>query len=224
VNGNVGSARSNDFEIGLSKGIFSLNFYKNIKIFITTKLWDGIYPFNSRIYSLKQVHGNRIIEVKKENLREEEGDGLFTFDREIVLEVKTADCFPVFIFNKNLIMLLHVGWRGAKKCIVEKGIEIFKERENIKDAKVFLGPGIKKCCYEIKEDVSKFFEDFVEKRNKKIYLDLEKFIIDKFLNRGFQEKNILYFPYCTSCRNDLFYSYRKGDKERIRSWILNKKY
>jgi len=219
VNGNVESARSNNFRIRLSEGIFYSNFY-NIKISITTKLWDGIYPFNSRIHSLKQVHGERIIEVKKGSLFKKEGDGFFTSDKGVVLEVKTADCFPVFISDKNLIMLLHVGWRGAKKGIVEKGIKIFQERGNIKDARVFLGPGIKKCCYEIKEDVAKFFEEFIEKRDKKIYLDLEKFIIDKFLNAGLKKENIFSFPHCTSCRNDLFYSHRKGDRGRIRAWIL----
>lgn len=202
------------------RGLFIFCF-ENIKIFLTTKLWNKIYPFKFKIYSLKQVHGNEIIEVKKNNrLLKKEGDGLFTSDKEIVLEVKTADCFPVFIFDKNLIMVLHAGWRGARSGIVKKGIEIFKEKSDIENARVFLGPGIKKCCYEIGTDVAEFFLDFIEKRNEKIYLDLEKFIITELLNAGLNREKIFSFPYCTSCRNDLFYSYRKGDKGRIRAWIL----
>lgn len=214
------SVRSNDYSIKFSKGIFFLNFYKNIKIFITTKLWNGNYPFNSKIYSLKQVHGKKIIEVKKENFLKKEGDGLYTFDKGIILEVKTADCFPVFIFDKNLTMLLHVGWRGANKGIVQKGIEVFREKGDFRNAKVLLGPGIKKCCYEVKDDVEKFFKKFTEKRSGKVYLDLEKFIIDRFLDAGLSKKNIFSFPHCTSCRNDIFYSHRKGDRGRIRAWIF----
>ncbi len=205
---------------GFQNGLLGLSSL-NIKIFLTTKRWNKKYPFNFRICSLKQVHGNKIIEFKKEDkFFKKEGDGLFTKEKGIVLEVKTADCFPVFIFNENLIMLLHVGWRGAKKGIVEKGIDIFKKVGNLKNVKIFIGSGIRKCCYEVKEDVAKFFKKSIEERNGKIYLDLEKFIIDNFLNAGLHEKNIFTLPHCTSCRNDIFYSHRKGDKGRIRAWIL----
>jgi len=200
-------------------GIFKIPF-ENIKIFITTKLWNNKYPFSYKIYSLKQIHSNKIIEVKRDMFLKEEGDGLFTFEKNIILEVKIADCFPVFIFDKNLIMVLHVGWRGAKEGIVQKGIEIFKEKGDFKNIKVFLGPGIKKCCYEIKEDVANFFKDFLEKRDERIYLDLEKFIINNFLKEGIKKEKIFIFPYCTSCRNDIFYSNRKKDKGRNRGWII----
>ncbi len=200
-------------------GIFKIPF-ENIEIFITTKLWNNDYPFSYKIYSLKQVHSNKIIEVKRDMFLKEEGDGLFTFEKNIILEVKIADCFPVFIFDKNLIMVLHVGWRGAKKGIVQKGIEIFKEKGDFKNIKVFLGPGIKKCCYEIKEDVANFFKDFLEKRDERIYLDLEKFIINNFLKEGIKKEKIFIFPYCTSCRNDIFYSNRKKDKGRNKGWII----
>ncbi|MEO0241053.1 MAG: polyphenol oxidase family protein [candidate division WOR-3 bacterium] len=200
-------------------GIFKIPF-ENIEIFITTKLWNNDYPFSYKIYSLKQVHSNKIIEVKRDMFLKEEGDGLFTFEKNIILEVKIADCFPVFIFDKNLIMVLHVGWKGAKEGIVQKGIEIFKEKGDFKNIKVFLGPGIKKCCYEIKEDVANFFKDFLEKRDERIYLDLEKFIINNFLKEGIKKEKIFIFPYCTSCRNDIFYSNRKKDKGRNRGWII----
>ncbi|MEO0267480.1 MAG: peptidoglycan editing factor PgeF [candidate division WOR-3 bacterium] len=200
-------------------GIFKIPF-ENIEIFITTKLWNNDYPFSYKIYSLKQVHSNKIIEVKRDMFLKEEGDGLFTFEKNIILEVKIADCFPVFIFDKNLIMVLHVGWRGAKEGIVQKGIEIFKEKGDFKNIKVFLGPGIKKCCYEVKEDVADFFKDFLEKRDERIYLDLEKFIINNFLKEGIKKEKIFIFPYCTSCRNDIFYSNRKKDKGRNKGWII----
>ncbi len=200
-------------------GIFKIPF-ENIKIFITTKLWNNKYPFDYKIYSLKQIHSNKIIEVKRDMFLKEEGDGLFTFEKNIILEVKIADCFPVFILDKNLIMVLHVGWRGAKEGIIEKGIEIFKEKGDFKNIKVFLGPGIKKCCYEVKEDVANFFKDFLEKRDERIYLDLEKFIINNFLKEGIKKEKIFIFPYCTSCRNDIFYSNRKKDKGRNRGWII----
>lgn len=210
----------NELKILLSQdGIFKI-FSGNIKIFITTKYWNGNYPFNLRPFCLKQVHGNKIIEVKNNTLLKKEGDGLLTVNKNIPLEVRVADCFPVFIFNKDLIMLLHVGWRGAKSKLVEKGIKIFKKRTSIKNTYVLIGPGIKKCCYEIKKDVAKFFKGFVEERENKLYLDLEKFIINKFLEEKVEFKKIISFPYCTFCRNDLFYSNRKGDKGRNRAWIL----
>jgi len=208
-------------KVEFKEGIYKI-YFDNVNIFFTTKKWKEFFPFNSKIYSLNQIHSNNIIEIKEnDNILEKEGDGLFTSLKNIVLEVKTADCFPVFIFNEEIIMVLHVGWKGAKEGIVQKGIEIF-EKYDFRNVKVFLGPGIKKCCYEIKEDVAKFFKDFLEERDNKIYFDLEKFIIDKFIEKGFYFKNIISFPFCTSCKNDLFYSNRKGDKERMRSWIIKR--
>ena len=206
-------------DLHFENGIFKISF-ENIRIFITTKLWNNEYPFNYEIYSLKQVHSNKIVEIKRGEIFEEEGDGLFTYENDILLEVKTADCFPVFMFNKNMIMVLHIGWRGIKDGIIENGIKIFKEREGIQNLKIVLGPGIKKCCYEVKEDIIKYFEGFLEKRDEKIYLDLEKLIIHKFLKEKIPLKKIFTFPYCTSCKNDIFYSNRRKDKGRNRGWII----
>ncbi len=200
-------------------GIFKISF-ENIKIFITTKVWNNEYPLNYKIYSLKQIHSDKIIEVKRDSIFEEKGDGLFTYENDIILEVKTADCFPVFMFNENMIMVLHAGWQGVKNGIIEKGIKIFKEREGIKNLKIVLGAGIKKCCYEVKEDMIKYFEGFLEKRDKKIYFDLERFIIEKFLKEEIQLERISTFPYCTFCKNDIFYSNRRKDKKRNKGWII----
>ncbi|MEO0261334.1 MAG: hypothetical protein ABIM49_03225, partial [candidate division WOR-3 bacterium] len=65
-------------------GIFKIPF-ENIEIFITTKLWNNDYPFSYKIYSLKQIHSNKIIEVKRDMFLKEEGDGLFTFEKNIIL-------------------------------------------------------------------------------------------------------------------------------------------
>ena len=49
--------------------------------------------------------------------------------------------------------------------------------------KLFLGPSIQSCCYEIKEDVAKSFNrKYILNNENKIYLDLNKKVYDDLLN------------------------------------------
>ena len=82
---------------------------------------------------------------------------------------------------------------------------------------VLIGAAISKCCYDVSEEVKDILLDTV-KNPTGLYegknVDLKGINAQQLLEIGV--KNIDICPYCTSCNNDLFYSYRKenGTKER----------
>ena len=85
------------------------------------------------------------------------------------------------------------------------------------DIIALIGPAIGLCCYEVSEEVKDKLLETVkdttglyEGRN----VDLKKINARQLEETGI--KNIDICPYCTSCNNDLFYSYRKenGTTER----------
>ena len=82
--------------------------------------------------------------------------------------------------------------------------------ENIK---VFINPHICKNCYEVKEDLKKFFkEEIFLYQNNKIYLDLTKENTRQILECGVLKNHITTHLECTYTSNAL-YSFRK-EKEQ----------
>jgi copper oxidase (laccase) domain-containing protein len=55
---------------------------------------------------------------------------MITKEKGIVLGVFSADCLPIFIFDqkREIIGLLHAGWKGGLKGIAKEAIKILKKR------------------------------------------------------------------------------------------------
>ena len=66
------------------------------------------------------------------------------------------------------------------------------------------------CCYEVSEDVCNRLLATVNRKEglyKNRNVDLKQINAQQLREFGVKEIDIC--PYCTSCNNDLFYSYRK---------------
>jgi len=92
-------------------------------------------------------------------------DGLVTQDPDIILTLKVADCVPIFLYDpsKNIIGLVHSGWRGTVENIVLNAIQLMEENgAETSDIRCILGPAIGICCYEVDGEVAKKFDDKVK--------------------------------------------------------------
>ena len=85
------------------------------------------------------------------------GDGLITDRAGILLGIRVADCVPVLLVDRErrAVAAVHAGWRGALSRVVEKAAgemwRMFNSRpENLL---VAVGPSIRKCCYEVGQEV-----------------------------------------------------------------------
>ena len=208
-----------------NKPLFYLNDFfgleiQNPSMFVTTKKLES-----KEIASCVQTHSNNVKYVDKPGIYRKV-DGLVTnLENKIKLVIQTADCVPIFITdlkNKN-VGLVHSGWKGTANSIIISAISVFiNEGSDIKDISVYLGPCIKKCCYEIKNDVSKFFDNkFIIKKNKMQFLDLESKIFDDALKIGLSEKKLFKSNICTF-ESKNFSSFRRDNKNsgRMYSYLI----
>ncbi len=108
----------------------------------------------------EQVHGDNIKIVSGTDAGKvlPQTDGLITREKGIILAVFTADCLPVFIFDKikKIIGLVHAGRAGLSKHIVSKAIDMFVKNfgSNPLDICAAIGPHICKKCYNIDLDAT----------------------------------------------------------------------
>tara|TARA_Y100001970_G_C14259779_1_gene879114 strand:+ start:1087 stop:1776 length:690 start_codon:yes stop_codon:yes gene_type:complete len=172
------------------------------------------------IASCNQIHSNRVQFIEKSGVYQETDGLICSLNSKLILLIQTADCIPIFIIDEinKLIGLVHSGWKGTRDSIVQSALSIFfnkgSKKENIK---IYLGPSIKKCCYEINEDVSKYFNDkYLISKEQTLYLSLIDRIKDDILIEGIKSKNIFDSQICTM-ENQEYYSYRRNDNGRIYS-------
>lgn len=171
-----------------------------------------------RFIMMEQKHTDEV-HIVKAGENPQSGDALVILEKNVAGIVKTADCVPIILLDPSSQMasIIHAGSRGTLKRITQKTLRIMKDLgSDLSKIFAIVGPSIGKCCYEIGEDlclaIGKEFGDgnFISYLCGRAYFDLKNANVSMLLTEGV--KNVYSFDYCTSCRNDIFYSYRKGDK------------
>lgn len=179
----------------------------------------------------QQTHSDNVEIIDIQKTVYENCDGLITNKKNVALGLNFADCVPLMFFDseKKVIASAHAGWRGTAAKIGVKTLQkmIDKFGCNPENIIALIGPCIGKCCFEVKDDVKaqiistideKYHVEVCDKNN----LDLK--LINKFqlLSNGIKKIDVC--EYCTSCKNELFFSYRKekGHTARHSSVIMLK--
>lgn len=190
----------------------------------------------SNVIYLKQVHSDIVYEYDGENRRgiiEKEGDALITNVKNSLIGVFTADCVPVILVDEETssVAAIHSGWKGTFKSITKNAILELKNKYGAKaeNIKAYIGPHIRKCCYEVSNELKeKFLKEKVidEKllfngRN----LSMEECILKDLRDSGVKEENINSLQLCTHCTNEIkLHSYRSsnGSYGRLFSFVIIK--
>lgn len=159
-----------------------------------------------------QTHSCNIDFAKVEKNDYPDTDALILTSKEQAIFLRFADCVPVIIYDKknNVGAIAHAGWRGTVGKIVPKTIE--KMGGNLSDVYVIIGPAIGSCCYNVGEEVLTGVKNSVKDSSKLIsdnFVDLKLTNAQQVIELGVPASHIDICPFCTSCRNDLFFSYRK---------------
>lgn len=197
----------------------------------------------------EQVHGGRVAVIGEDDRgrgsRDRESaiqdtDGLLTNVPGVLLTSFYADCVPLYFWDpvQNVVGLAHAGWKGTVAGIAENMVRQMTEEygsrpENIRTA---IGPSIGDCCYEVDDRVMNHVRalelkyevvhsdaplPFTDKGKGKYMLNLKEINRHIMIKAGILTDHIECTSWCTSCRNDLFFSYRKdgGTTGRMASWI-----
>ncbi|MGH7793307.1 MAG: peptidoglycan editing factor PgeF [Candidatus Binatia bacterium] len=188
------------------------------------KLAAGIH--GGRIVTMRQVHGDGIVEVKDNKLKEAgEADGMITGEPDVFLAVLTADCVPILFVapDRKLVAAVHAGWRGTLAGIADKTVRLLKSRYGVdaKDLEVALGPSIGPCCYEVKDDVAgplmkrwgKLTTPSIVVKEGKSFINLRRLNRDILRASGVPGNQLHQVGSCTSCAADEFFSYRRERSE-----------
>ena len=190
------------------------------------------------LVSGEQVHGILIHKVTKEDIGKgsfsyessiKGVDGLITNVPGIPLFAFYADCTPIYLVDEKnkAIGLLHAGWKGTVGNIVGEAVLAMTNAygSNPRDIKAWIGPRIESCCYEVGENVLSKIRalDLYELP----YLEERKIslgAINEALLKRAGVLNIEVSPYCTSCYNERFFSYRKeeGNTGRLGALLMIK--
>ncbi len=182
---------------------------KDLPFFLKSLGVDS-HPFST----LQQVHGNKIVVVSsKEKTNISEADAIVTGERNLPILIRTADCLPVFFLDstRSAIGLAHAGWRGVQKKIIQKTMDTLRSHfgsrpENIQ---VALGPAIRECCYEVGDEFSDYFPDFVRKKKGKNHFDLIAAAVHQLEDAGIPISVVTDSGICTACSTDRFFSARR---------------
>lgn len=174
------------------------------------------------------VHGNRIIEIGEKDKGKiiSECDGFVTDTPGIILGVTAADCLPVYFWNKQnrVVGIAHAGWRGVQKEIVIEMVKLFINNYKCQagDIEVEIGPHIKDCHFEVKDDVIKNFSNYPEcfkEKDGAVYIKLGDIVKKQLVSSGIEKENIKLSQECTFCEKDKYFSYRRDKPKDIEAML-----
>lgn len=219
-------------EVVFSTSKNGLNFNKNLKEGKSNlnKLKE-LFDFDEIIY-LSQVHGTKVLDYTSlRDIKNVEGDGLVTKEKNCAIGIFTADCVPIIAIDevKEIICALHSGWKGTLNNIASEGIRMMKENygSNPEDIKVIIGPHNRVCCYQVSEELINTFKGHSLFKNHKINegrnLNLQKCVELELIEAGVLKKNIKSLNLCTSCSKEVeLYSYRNPEESngRLLSFVF----
>ena len=170
------------------------------------------------VLSVNKVENNKTIDTY------EISDGLITNKKNIILATTNADCILLLFFDpvKKVIANTHSGWKGALQEISVKTVNKMINDYGCKpeDIIVCICPSIRKCHFEVGEDVKDmFFEKFNKKINTEKFIfkkeNNNKWLIDTVIinkiilkNIGIKKENIEDCNICSICNKELIHSYR----------------
>lgn len=177
----------------------------------------GLDIYISNLIIPNQVHGDVILEtdtLSETRERAQEGaDGIICSVADVPVLLCFADCVPVILVAPSgAFAVLHSGWRGAIASIAGKGLQRLSEAAGCDPSKVncYIGPHIGSCCYEVSDElIERFVREFGDGCNAGAnHLNLTDAVITALKRAGADGDRIVATQDCTSCRHDLYYSYR----------------
>ena len=155
------------------------------------------------IVSMSQTHSTNIEVINNKKLVYSNVDGIFSCNKNYVLQVKTADCLPIFFIHKhdNIFGVIHAGWKGLKNGIISKSTKLLRGHINdFNEITAFIGPSISQKNYEVKNE-------FIDKVEDKYFCNLKG--IARFQLQKLGIKNVVDCNQCTY-ENENYHSYRRN--------------
>jgi YfiH family protein len=168
-------------------------------------------------FTLAMTHGTAVAIVEHREQSGLEADACLTRQPGVGLALTTADCVPVLFADptRGVVGLAHAGWRGTAGRIVQATVDAMAERfgSRPQDVRAAVGPAIRPCCFLVHEDVSSHFTadyaHLVQAVEERSSVDLQEANRLQLVEMGVPVDQVVVCDLCTSCCQDLFFSYRR---------------
>lgn len=180
------------------------------------------------VVSADIVHGENVSIVDPKDLgkRIPQTDALLTNEKQVYLSISTADCLPIFVFDpeKQVIGLIHAGWRGLEKRVIQETINSLTQNFdcNPQSLLVGIGPGIGPCHFAVQQDVLDVFQEYtnvMQQREGTYFLDLKNIAAQQLIQAGCLKEHIEINPQCTYCERDTYFSHRRDHVTPIQTML-----
>ncbi len=218
--GGVSLTPYNLLNLGFHVGDHHQNVLKNRKLIMSCFNLDI-----NQMTTAEQIHGNRSVLVKEELI----GRGAQSYEdsisgtdalicglNNVPLALFFADCVPLVIVDPvtRCIAVIHAGWRGIMDNIIPRTLSKFGKCFDVKIPQLiaYIGPSIGRCCYEVGQPL---IERFKAKFNMTIEgskIDLPRLVKTELRREGVLGERIISADLCTSCRSDMFFSFRRENE------------
>lgn len=212
--GGVSEGECESLNLGINKNDTKENVYENFR-----RVAEVLGGERDSIFVLNQVHENTVhvlLSGEESPFYDMEkrvsADGIVSREAGRIFGVFTADCVGIILADKKTktVAAVHSGWRSTAMHIAKEAVKKMEEMgASPEDIYVSIGPHIRDCCFEVKEDA---YLNFPEKyrviRDNKVFINLSQVIKDDLITAGVKEENISESPLCTCCNNHEFFSSR----------------
>ena len=199
--------------------------YKELANSICLNYENIIKPNQAHTKNIQRVNKKINFNLPDFNLEQYDlTDGLVTNKKGLTLATTNADCILLLFFDpvKKVIANTHSGWKGTLQRISIETVRKMKQEYNCNPQDIIccICPSIRKCHFEVREDVEQlFYNEFkdlkeieqviIKKENTDKWLidtvEINKIILKK---EGLKEENIIDSGICSVCNSDLIHSYR----------------
>jgi len=172
--------------------------------------WPGDY---SRV---RQIHSNIVAVAEGETVDPEAADAIVTADSGRWIGIRTADCVPLLLADRNgrAVAAVHAGWRGTVANMAGAAVQRLKEKYGCRpeDLAAAIGPCIAKCCFKVGPEVGQQFRALFGEETDLSTIDLVEANRRQLLAAGLSPEAIDGTELCTACNAEEFHSYRR-DRE-----------
>lgn len=136
-------------------------------------------------------------------------DGLYTFEKNVVLCSFSADCVPVFLYDetRGMVGAIHSGWQGTVKEITRKMVTHLLEQEQLQKEHihVHIGMALSQERFEVDRDVYdrfaalRYADDFMyfNAQTSKYHIDNQLTVKQQCIIAGIPAENITIDNTCT---------------------------
>lgn len=173
---------------------------------------------------LHQVHGTTTVVAREPMQRTVQADGVITDVPGLLLTVRWADCqnFVIFAPEKNVIGVLHAGWRGIKDGAIPAFFDVLKSEMNVSADEVTVGAGPSLCmrCSEFSDPETELPELDASLFDGRL-VNLRKAAEIQMVEAGVKSDRFERMTNCTKCRPETYWTYRGGDQEQVKAGHTN---